>query len=203
METASRLRTTPDATMAHPVQVAGIQRGWFARTGVAGLSTTFLGCVQHADAHTNGVLYLTNEEELRLTDSRELGYTRIQIPWERVNDYSGKISGPVNVWMYVNDFPDNIIPPEALPSQSFPIVQSYVDMCLNGCLEIEERYPVAHDNAFARDFIESTIYWNECWVNDRIYPRRPFIHCQNAYKIDALLKKWLPNPALFDQIYFE
>src|SRR5262249_44445648 len=72
------------------------------------------------------------------------------------------------------------------PTAAVLMVQSYVDICINGCLEIEAQYPRAR--GFAQEFIRSTTGWNAHWVNDRIYPRRPFIYVPNAFLIDQALE---------------
>jgi hypothetical protein len=87
IEKASRLRSTPNAKAAIPVVVYGFKRGWFSRTGAPGLSTTFLGCIKEADGGTNGVIYEVSKEDLKLTDSREKGYTRIKINFEDIVFY--------------------------------------------------------------------------------------------------------------------
>ncbi len=203
IETESRLRTTPKAKVAFPVQVNGLKRGWFARTGVSGLTTTFLGCIPSPENHTNGVIYKATEEDLKKTDEREKGYKRVKIEFKDIEDFSSQIEKDANVWVYVNKFADNKIPPSELPSKDFPIVQSYVDICVNGCIEIEELYPKAKQRNYAINFITSTHYWSKFWVNDRIYPRRPFIYRENAYQIDSLLKENLIDKSLFGSIYFE
>jgi hypothetical protein len=35
--------------------------------------------------------------------------------------------------------------------------------------------------------------WSELWVNDGIYPRRPFHYEPNAFKIDGYLNRLLPE----------
>lgn len=203
IEKESRLRTTPKVKVVFPVKVNGFKRGWFARTGVEGLSTTFLGCVEDDMCRTNGIIYEVNEEELKLTDIREKGYIRLKINTDNIEDFSGQIDKSANVWIYANQFEEKEIPNSNLPCKEFPIVQSYVDMCINGCLEIESMYPNANRNEFTADFIQSTFYWSRFWVNDRIYPRRPFIYRPNAYEIDKLLKENLLDKTIFDNIYFE
>jgi hypothetical protein len=203
IEKASRLRSTPNAKAAIPVVVYGFKRGWFSRTGAPGLSTTFLGCIKEADGGTNGVIYEVSKEDLKLTDSREKGYTRIKINFEDIVFYSEPIDKNSVIWIYINQFRNNKIPEDNFPSKDFPIVQSYVDMCIEGCLELEKLYPKAKEQAFAIDFINTTYFWSRFWVNDRIYPRRPFIFRPNAYKIDALLKENLEDESIFNAIYFE
>jgi hypothetical protein len=53
-----------------------------------------------------------------------------------------------------------------LPSPQFPMVQSYVDICVNGCLEVEGKYPCA--TGFTAEFIATTEAWSRYWVNDRL-----------------------------------
>jgi hypothetical protein len=83
-----------------------------------------------------------------------------------------------------------------LPSPQFPMVQSYVDICVNGCLEVEGKYATAA--GFTTEFIATTEAWSRYWVNDRIYPRRPFIYVPNASKIDAALAQ---APQTRDLVY--
>jgi hypothetical protein len=58
---------------------------------------------------------------------------------------------------------------------------------MNGCLELESIYRTA--KGFTQEFIRTTTGWNADWVNDRIYPRRPFIYVPNASTIDKALKE--------------
>lgn len=203
IEKASRLRTSPNASNALPAGIEGFKRGWFARTGVEGLTTTFLGCIADPNSYCNGVVYEISEEELEQTDIRERGYERIRIDAANLNDLTGMIDKSANIWIYVNVFKDNIIPSSHFPSHNYPIVQSYVDMCIEGCLEMESEFAEAKQNHFAVGFINSTFFWSKYWVNDRIYPRRPFIYRPNAYLIDKLLKENLQDKNLFNSIYFE
>jgi hypothetical protein len=85
-----------------------------------------------------------------------------------------------------------------LASEEKPLVQSYVDIFISGCLEQEEQQRLA---GFAQRCINSTTDWSAFWVNDRIYPRRPFIYQPKAGLIDHLLNNALPE--LFQQIHIE
>ena len=75
------------------------------------------------------------------------------------------------------------------PTATHPIVQSYVDIFLNGCFQIQEEFKL---ESFAKDCVETTKEWSEHWVNDRIHPRRPFA-IANAMKIDQMLSKYFTN----------
>lgn len=203
IEKESRLRTTPNAEVVFPIILEGYKRGWFARTGVSGLSTTFLGCVEEKGFHTCGVIYEVSEDELKSTDKREKGYKRTLINLKSITSLSEHKIENTKVWIYLNSFKNNAELINNIPSIEFPIVQSYVDICINGCIEIENIFPLAKKMKFTADFIKSTEYWNKYWVNDRIFPRRPFIYRPNAYNIDSLLKENLTDKTLFDKIYFE
>ena len=68
------------------------------------------------------------------------------------------------------------------PDIDFPILQTYIDVCLTGCLEFGED--------FAEEFLETTFAWNQFWINDRVLARRPWVHCPNYAAIDELLVKF-------------
>ena len=50
---------------------------------------------------------------------------------------------------------------------------------------IEEIYPLAKDANFAEHFIRTCSDWKTPWMNDRIYPWRPFIYAPRASQIDS------------------
>lgn len=189
IEQASRIGTTPLAIYVLPARVRGFARGWWARTGVAGFSTTYVGAIPEKSSSVNGVVYTVSEQELKSTNQRERGYTPTDITRD-VEILSGGNTPKGKVWLYVNDFKKGERQ-KCLPSPQFPIVQSYVDICLTGCLEIEEGFPDVGN--FAREFIESTQDWSQYWENDRANPRRPFVTLPLASKIDGLLNTYLPS----------
>jgi hypothetical protein len=87
----------------------------------------------------------------------------------------------------------------AVPSALIhPLGESYVDIFLSGCLEIQEKFHLSH---FAADCVATTSDWSLHWVNDRIYPRRPFVFTPKALKIDALLTAKIPK--IFKAIQLE
>jgi len=64
IEQASRLRSTPSALYVLPARARGYAPGWWARTGVFGFSTTFVGAIPEKSSSMNGVIYAVNKEEL-------------------------------------------------------------------------------------------------------------------------------------------
>lgn len=63
-------------------------------------------------------------------------------------------------------------------------------LAVSGCLEQEQRYGLS---GFSRECLATTDGWSEHWVNDRVYPRRPFVYQPKALQIDGLLSTQLPQ----------
>ena len=188
IERASRTRTNADAIGAWPARVTGFERGWFHRftkSENVGSTCTFLGAVADGKSTVNGVLYYVKDFER--TKQRETGYTARLVPPEKIEmlDGAGPWGGTREVYLFESNPAD--ISKTKEPTPEFPIVQSYVDICVNGCLEIEALYRTA--GGFVQEFIKTTTGWNKYWVNDRLYPRRPFIYVPNAETIDKALQK--------------
>lgn len=92
------------------------------------------------------------------------------------------------VWLFVPDSPSKGSPPGvglATASQSHPILQTYVDICVLGCLEFSRE--------FAIEFICSTVGWDGPWRNDRQLPRRPWMHQPRYKEVDSLLQEVIPE----------
>ncbi len=202
IEDESRQRTTPSARDAWPARVTGIRRGWWARGAASGLTTTYLGAVADPVATCNGVIYRVSAAELAATDQREsAGYQRCLIESNKIemlDDRTTPLEGLV--WAYIN-----LIPPDKLddnlPTPQFPMVQSYVDICIHGCLEVEGKYRTA--TGFTQEFIATTDEWSRYWVNDRLYPRRPFIFQPAAGQIDVALQLAPKTRDLFYEVEIE
>jgi hypothetical protein len=196
VESQSRARTSPSALYAFPVNVAGIQRGWYDQTGGVSLSTTYLGAARDPNASCNGVIFQVSQPQLEAFDLREAGYNRERIDQKNITMLNGSQSAPDgDIWFYAST-------EKRYASPEFPIVQSYVDICLNGCLELEATYPMAKEARFAETFLKTCSNWSKYWVNDRLYPRRAFIYAPNAGRIDQLIQQVL-GEELFSSIKIE
>ena len=71
------------------------------------------------------------------------------------------------------------------PSIAYPILQTYIDVCLTGCLE--------YGPDFAREFIATTFKWSPYWLNERAIARRPWINQAQYVEVDALLRDHCPE----------
>jgi cation transport regulator ChaC len=196
IERASRLATVPSAERAYPAIVRGLRRGWWFQYDPALGPTrtpTYLGAVADATATCNGVVFEVPPTELERLIWREEGYVATRLDPAAIQVLEGDLDlrGKV-VWYY--DSGRN-----HLPSQLHPIIQTYVDTCIGGCLEIEELSPAARAAGFARQFIETTHDWRPPWFNDRPMPWRSTVHQPRAWEIDTLLHDTL-GAELFGEI---
>lgn len=185
MQEASKRQTTPGAGHNQPIRVSGFERGWILN-GPSFSPTTYLGAVPHPGGRFNAVIYsVPSPQDIHATDLREARYCRVQVASEQIEMLNQLAPPKGQVWIYT-------VPPHRIdePDQGYPIVQSYVDIFLGGCLDVGETYGIAE---FARDCIHTTKGWSKYWINDRIMPRRPFEHQPQAKKIDALLEQAIPQ----------
>jgi len=189
MEKASKQRTAPNTGANLPVLVTGFQRSWNARRSDVGFSTTYLGVQAKTDAEMVAVLYQNfSADDIAATDDHEAYYCRDAVDPGAVKMLDrSSVPAEGQIWIYVNK-PDAV----HLPNARWPIVQSYVDIFVTGCFQKKEKV-LGWNRDFAEACIETTDGWSTHWVNDRLYPRRPFIYQPNASAIDKLLQKLLPE----------
>jgi hypothetical protein len=140
----------------------------------------------HAEEKTiNGVIYAV--ADLESTKKREIGYTATPIQNGRIEMLDGgpawDESVPVNIFLSNQES----ISKTNEPTREMPMVQSYVDICINGCLELEALYRKVA-GLFTQEFIATTRGWGKFWADDRIYPRRPGIYAPTASAIDKALQ---------------
>ena len=162
-----------------PLKVTGVRREWGHIISVAKI--TGLNLVENPDSWCNGGLASIDETELLNFDQREDdgGYRRILLEENKITGLPKEFSGE-KIWVYVGK---NSKP----MAEDAPIIQSYIDIAMSGCLSFGEN--------FAREFVISTYRWNTPWVNDRlnpIYPRA-MKEVPLAGTIDRILKEEIPT----------
>ena len=186
IEEQSKKRTDPTAKENRPVLIKGYQRTWGVHSNFPGLNTTFLSVSKNKSSFFNGVIYqLSNPENIQQFDQREMIYCRKKLRIDEINLLSGTLPAQKQVWIYVP-----MKKYQQIPTYDYPIVQSYVDVFMRGCLQIEKQFKI---NNFAKNCIKTTAQWPNYWVNDRIFPRSPSLYEPYALKIDTLLKEILPQ----------
>lgn len=122
------------------------------------------------------------------SDAREIDYCRAPVDPALLTMLDGStVPASSQIWIYANKQEST-----ALPDAGHPIVQSYVDIFITGCLQLQERVRDP-DFDFVEQSIRTTDGWSKHWVNDRISPRRPFHYQPKAFQIDSYLNRLLPE----------
>ena len=179
MEKSSRIRTNEEAINVKPLIINNFQREWGQRS--SRYNITFLTISRKLGSTVNAVYYPLNIQSIKKLDRREKGYCRYRVKFEELRFYKQNVKPKnKNFWVYLAK-KNNIIAPD----NNHPIVQSYVDIFLNGCFQIQDKFNI---NNFSELCVETTKGWSTSWVNDRIHPRRPFL-IPNFYRIDNLLSQ--------------
>lgn len=151
MNSASR-QLTGNTGQALPAIVHGLVRHWGKIDDSYVMSPLV---VNPGQGQVNGVLLEIDDAALVEFDRRERGYQRIALNAEQIEtDQVFDSSKPI--WVYIKD---DHLP----PCSNSPIVQTYVDTVLAGCLEVSE--------SFARHFVEHTRGWHHPLENDRHAPK--------------------------------
>ncbi|MDI4662868.1 gamma-glutamylcyclotransferase [Xanthobacter autotrophicus] len=200
----SRTATSRRRVAAVPARISarfGLVRAFVAQGGArSGAGFTALGLRRpragEEPSSINGVVFpVRDAEEMAAFDRREGGYRRLEVDpahLEAVGWQGLPRSG--RVWIYVPR--GRASPPEegvaedlAGPDAAYPLVQSYIDVVLQGAL--------AEGAAFARELIETTFDWSAFWLDDRPTPRRPWAATEQAGQIDRLLSTTEPASSQF------
>lgn len=196
MERASRTRTAPNTGEAMPAIVTGFERSFSSPGSPVGFSTTYLGVQTSPDEEMTAAVYRIYEAaDIKATDARERGYCRVGVDPAEIRLLDGSdVINDGQYWIYVNK-PER----RAYATERLPLVQSYIDIFVTGCQQLSQS-AIKFDGDFVAACILTTKGWSEHWVNDRIYPRRPFIYQPNAGSIDRVLQQHVPQ---FESIRIE
>jgi len=201
-ELVSCLQTTEEDIISRIqfVRVTGLRRGWLNQCkGVENnglqLSPTYLCCYDtgnNSDSINGIILPVTDEERSLIHDrERKACYGIKHIKHEQVTCYTCQdyhLEASLSIYLYCCQ-----LDLSSKPNEYHPIVESYIDLCLNGTLNIDKLIDTPDSN-FSREFISTTDFWpKHYWINDRIYKYRPTIHQPLATTINKLLIDMLPQ----------
>jgi hypothetical protein len=179
MEENSRTRTNKEAINVKPIFIKNFQREWGQRS--QRYKITFLTVSRKIGSTINAIYYPLNIKSIKKLDKRERGYCRYRVKFKELKFFDKKVNPKnKNFWIYTAK-KNNVLKPD----DNHPIVQSYVDIFLNGCFQIQDKFNIYN---FSELCVETTKGWSSNWVNDRIHPRRPFL-IPNFYRIDRLLSE--------------
>jgi gamma-glutamylcyclotransferase (GGCT)/AIG2-like uncharacterized protein YtfP len=150
-----RQHTFP-AKQAYAARLKGYARYWSALGQDADRSAVVI--VEQDNTSVNGVLIPFDDRYFEHLDERERGYQRVQIGLEQLQCLDVLPDSEINVYTYV-------APRHWQPKHNSPILQSYLDVCIRGCLH--------HSEDYATEFLLSTGSWGEHWIDDRKRPQYP------------------------------
>jgi hypothetical protein len=173
----------------------GYIRKWIFRSDSG---FTALGLVKDSGPvqDCQGILFQVESNKLTEFDHRELGYHRVPVPVEKIkiiecagNDrrrdnleivrkhLRGPKSQKVAFYCYVPDCDRTFA-----PTAEYPILQTYVDVCVRGCIQWG-------GEALAKAFLASTNGWSTFYLNDAPMSRRPWLHRSNYAIIDKCIEE--------------
>jgi len=162
MNKDSRQITVPDATYAPPILVKGFERLWASRGQKS--EATFLLAVPNKDYAMNAIYYKAKADDIAATDLREASYCRVKVPRKDIIPLGVKSLPKGDYWMYVKDFKD-----AEFPTQNFPILQTYADVFMTGCLQTQADFNLTE---FGSLCFKTTYNWDLAnWLYDRSNPR--------------------------------
>lgn len=166
-------------------------RSWCYRSST-GFTALGLQLSNTSTLPTFGVLFpVVDADALAAFDVREKGYDRVELPLDafvvdtslgsaaaqqRGRNFIQQEGMSVRIWTYI---PSAAYAHE--PDEEHPILQSYVDVVIRGCLQWGDRN-------LAEQFLRSTFGWNAYYLNDTLLSRRPWLHRQDYALIDDILQ---------------
>lgn len=165
----------------HPATVSGWQRRW-RHTTLRDLA--YLTVEPAPDVQIDGLIAKVPDADWAALDLRETGYTRSALDPQALRHDAG----PVAVQMYQTD-------PQitAAPSVTHPVLLSYLDVVVQGFLQVFGEDGVAR-------FFDTTQGWDAPILNDRsnpIYPRHQPLSAEETELVDhhlSLLSAQVPKP---------
>jgi hypothetical protein len=176
----------------------GYERRWNFRstTGFTALGVSKAESI-HTASDINGVLFQVPHAMMPGFDRREVGYEKVRIPLDCLrfephsDDEDGdsasydnsslcykQLNSNSRLWLYV-PLPSSCKPAD----ENHPLLQSYVDTVLQGCLEWG-------GEKMADCFIQTTGGWSTYFLNDTPSSRRPWLFRKDYSTIDRLLQKY-------------
>jgi hypothetical protein len=199
INSSSRNTTASQPIVAIPARLSasfGYVRGWTIRSpsGFTALGLRRLGAGER-EMSINGVLYPVQGNDMAAFDAREEGYQRVEVPPDKIEAVSWqRLPEQGKIWLYIPAIPGQEpgvgLP---LPTAEYPILQSYLDVVIEGGLEYGMDY--------AREILASTSDWSAYWLNDRPLARRPWVYTKDHAAVDKLLTGSAPH--FNDRLYAE
>jgi hypothetical protein len=135
----------------------------------------------------NGVVYPVAGNDMAAFDAREAGYVRVEVPPDKVEAVSWERLPEIGkIWVYIPGLPGKAPGVDLpLPDAAFPMLESYIDVVIEGALE--------YGPGYAQEVIQTTKDWSGYWLNDRELARRPWVFDRKYGAVDKLLSALAPH----------
>jgi hypothetical protein len=176
------------------VRVKNLKRGWYLRYGSYDNKITqghiTLGAYESKSSTCNGTLFPVTKAQLENIDLRESKYIRKIIKNTDIEFLKGN-GLEKNAIVYYYSIDKYKI---KTPNNLFPLLQSYIDICMTGCILIDKLLENTNFE-YTNEFVSTTYEWKnyKYWINDRIYPRRPSVFTPYAKIIDNIITNKIIN----------
>ena len=184
MNSSSRRNTLPGDTTGIPVLVHGLERTWSYKCNESKYTAV---AVKSGPSVVNGLLIeIEDLDYLSLLDQREKEYERVIIHHSQIQCWNTKETwwNDENSVIWVYQLPKTART-EHLPSDDYPIPQTYIDTIIAGCLN--------YGHEFTKAFLQLTRGWTRDFLkNDRHDPLKKFT-----------MDKLSINPIIFDYLIQE
>lgn len=175
---ANSRRRTGIGGSALAVEIDGIERRW--SVPVPDYGATAVGAHLNPNSRCSGVVFVVDDDNLARFDEREQGYDRHRFDWSSVTCLDQQpLPTDLPLFAYIGHSSET-------PQSDRPIMQTYVDVIINGCLQ--------YGDDFARRFMHTTRPWQHLADDRQVpqYPRAMTDHSLPA-RVDALLGDELPQ----------
>ncbi|MFC4891848.1 gamma-glutamylcyclotransferase family protein [Pseudofrancisella aestuarii] len=175
----SRQKTDPNAKKIYPIMIKNYERLWGKRSNK--YKITYLVVIPKLDSNFNAVYYSAKPEDISKTDEREKKYCRYKLKSKDIEQIGNITLKEGDYWIYAKKESDI-----KKPNKEYPIKQSYIDIFIDGCKEVEK-------NFYLPDFAELCVKTTKGWdkkneKDDRDDPTRPLNINTSERKIDTLVK---------------
>ncbi len=178
----SREATLQGEVDVTPATLRGFRRVWNMHTPQLGGGITFLGLEPFPEATCWGAVMPVHDDQFDRLAAREQDYELTPLNWTDIEEGPADREEPLHAFTYVSS---------DRPNDAFPIVQSYLDVCLTGCLELGKDATTGENHCAS--FLRDTAGWGPHWVNDRVHARRPFVEFPQSISIDQAIRNCLPE----------
>ena len=161
---------------------AGWVRAWCFRAP-SGFTAVGLRADSASAMPVNGIIFRVGSDALSRFDAREVGYERVEVSAAALRVLVDPDGVAIDALQDTGNCFWTYVPREChSATEECPICQTYLDVCLAGCLERGGR-------ELASEWVRTTSEWSHFWLNDAPMSRRPWLHRPRYAEVDSVLRE--------------